>query len=237
MSLDSLSFPTFHNSLFSCSFPSSTPFDPILQLTTSALQSDILCSPLFFARALRRKPLASYLCVLRTSAVTSDSLSSHSESFQRHFTTHFPSVFPDELPAEPPPPRRLQHTIDLVPNYTIPPRRLYRQTPTDLLKPNVKLKNTFKLGIFVPPLAHLVLLSFLLRKKMVLCVCVLTTVVLMISLRKITFLFLASMILLRAQALHQGGLAQTVLGVWYRAPTHAFGTICSSHKNNNELVT
>ena len=132
-------------------FPSlPTSFDPILQLTTSALQSDILCSPILFARALRRKPLASYLCVLRTSVASSDSFSSHSESFQRHFTTEFSSVFPNELPAEPPPPGRLQHAIDLVPNYTIPPRRLYRQTPSELAETKRQIEEYLQAGHIRP---------------------------------------------------------------------------------------
>ena len=79
-----------------------------------------------------------------------DSLSSHSESFQRHFTTLFPSVFPDELPAEPPPPGRLQHAIDLVPNYTIPPRRLYRQTPTELAETKRQIEEYLQAGHIRP---------------------------------------------------------------------------------------
>ena len=46
--------------------------------------------------------------------------------------TQFPQAFPTELPQNPPPPDRVHHTIDLLPNYTIPPRRLYRQTPEEL---------------------------------------------------------------------------------------------------------
>ena len=44
----------------------------------------------------------------------------------------FPTLFPTELPRELPPTDRLQHPIDLVPNYKIPPRKLYRQSEDEL---------------------------------------------------------------------------------------------------------
>ena len=135
--------PTHSNSLFLLSSLQPLAIDPIPQMISTALTYDTLCTPLQYERAIKSSSAIPLLCVTRPQTSTS---SSHSDEFKNYALTQFPSVFPDELPPEPPPSDRLHHAIDLVPNYVIPPRRLYRQTPSELAETKRQIEEYLNAG-------------------------------------------------------------------------------------------
>ena len=90
-----------------------------------------------------------------------------------HFSDHlktsllkrFPAAFPDKLPSVPPPPDRVHHAIDLVPNYQIPPRRLYRQTPTELQETKRQIEEYLTAGHVRPSTSPFGAPVLLVKKK------------------------------------------------------------------------
>ena len=63
---------------------------------------------------------------------------------------NYPQLFPDELPQHPPPPGRIHHAIDLIPNYTIPTRKLYRQTHEELAETKRQINEYLKADHITP---------------------------------------------------------------------------------------
>ena len=63
---------------------------------------------------------------------------------------HYPQLFPESLPQHPPPTDRIQHAIDLIPNYTIPKRKLYRQTHDELTETKRQIDEYLKAEQITP---------------------------------------------------------------------------------------
>ena len=119
----SISHPSLHLPFIS------TQYDPLKQLLcASDTDIPLQSAPVFFRHC--KHSATAYLCTVHP--VKAPSSTKDSNALRDHVLSHFPSTFPDTLPSDPPPPGRLQHAIDLIPSYTVPPRRLYRQTPTEL---------------------------------------------------------------------------------------------------------
>ena len=131
---DTYNNPLPCNHFFSLLFdvPSSVP-DPILALIASQSNPIPLLPSYAFLRLLSSSTTMPYICIVRTDTPTQlQNPSDPSTQLRNTLLAKFPQAFPTELPQNPPPPDRVHHTIDLLPNYTIPPRRLYRQTPEEL---------------------------------------------------------------------------------------------------------
>ena len=77
----------------------------------------------------------------------------------------FPNVFIEEPPATLPPSDRLPHAIDLTPNHTIPPRRLYRQTPDELTETKRQIDEYLKNGHVRPSTSPFGAPVLLVKKK------------------------------------------------------------------------
>ena len=93
-----------------------------------------ICSPIQFLRHLHSDTV--YYCLVLSSSLSSfsseSSDSSLSASVRDYVFSTYPSLFPDSLPLHPPPSDRPEHSIDLVSNYVIPKRKLYRQSLDEL---------------------------------------------------------------------------------------------------------
>ena len=88
-----------------------------------------------------------------------------SQQLQSHALEQFPSLFPEQLPSEIPPKDRLQHPIDLYPDSKIPPRRLYRQTTSELEETKKQLQEYLLAGYIRPSTSAFGAPVLLVRKK------------------------------------------------------------------------
>ena len=73
------------------------------------------------------------MCTHTTNSTNEQTIETHeAQQCKQYALHHYPQLFPEALPQHPLPPDRIQHAIDLIPNYTIPKRKLYRQTHDEL---------------------------------------------------------------------------------------------------------
>ena len=104
--------------------------DPILHLIKSMPNDIHIQTPTHFLRTLKKPHDAAFICVIKNTKLHKPTLQSN--ILKTQILQKYPATFPETLPNHIPPPNRIHHAIDLIPQYTIPPRRLYRQTPTEL---------------------------------------------------------------------------------------------------------
>ena len=127
-------------------------------------------------RALANNPdTALYLCTPRLNNIISSDTSEHSDKLKKQLLKQFPHVFIEEPPPTLPPSDRLPHAIDLTPNHTIPPRRLYRQTPDELTETKRQIDEYLKNGHVRPSTSPFGAPVLLVKKKTAACACVSTT--------------------------------------------------------------
>ena len=108
--------------------------------------------------------VTTYLAIIKTTNIqqTDDAFS---QQLQSHVLEQFPSLFPEQLPSEIPPKDRLQHPIDLYPDSKIPPRRLYRQTTSELEETKKQLQEYLSAGHIRPSTSAFGAPVLLVRKK------------------------------------------------------------------------
>ena len=117
-------------------------------------------------RALANNPdTALYLCTPRLNNIISSDTSEHSDKLKKQLLKQFPHVFIEEPPPTLPPSDRLPHAIDLTPNHTIPPRRLYRQTPDELTETKRQIDEYLKNGHVRPSTSPFGAPVLLVKKK------------------------------------------------------------------------
>ena len=94
-----------------------------------------ICTPKQFMRHARHPESQVYIAMcIHTTPTKHETTSDTPETqhFRQYALYRYPQLFPESLPQHPPPPGRIQHAIDLIPNHTIPKRKLYRQTHEEL---------------------------------------------------------------------------------------------------------
>ena len=77
----------------------------------------------------------------------------------------FPHVFPETLPRDLPPSDRLEHAIELTPDYKIPPRKLYRQSDIELAETRKQITEYLDAGHIRPSTSSFGAPVLLVRKK------------------------------------------------------------------------
>ena len=103
--------------------------------STEAEPFPALCIPKQFMRYARHADAQLYIAMcINTSPLRQHTNDDTPETaqYKQYALQHYPQLFPNKLPQHPLPPDRIQHSIDLIPNYTIPKRKLYRQTHEEL---------------------------------------------------------------------------------------------------------
>ena len=109
-----------------------------------------------YVRLARAPDAALFLLVFRKSddlvVATNDAtvVTSFAQQVRDFALQQYPSLFPDELPCELPPQDRLQHPIDLLPGHKIPPRKLYRQSETELRETKRQINEYLNAGHIRP---------------------------------------------------------------------------------------
>ena len=108
--------------------------------------------------------VTTYLAVIKTTNIqqTDDTFS---QQLQSYVLEQFPRLFPEQLPPETPPKDCLQHPIDLYPDSKIPPRRLYRQTTSELEETKKQLQEYLSAGHIRPSTSAFGASVLLVRKK------------------------------------------------------------------------
>ena len=116
-----------HLATSSSLIPSSTSFNSSIPSTSTLVH----CTPTQFLRHLHHDTLV-YCLVISNTYVSSINDIDISSTVRDFVLSNYPDLFPDKLPLHPPPSSRIEHSIDLIPNYTIPKRKLYRQSIDEL---------------------------------------------------------------------------------------------------------
>ena len=152
-------------SLFSMIFTSDQRFDPISAFLKSFLHYDTIISSVQLQRLLTKTHNQLYIALVRCNNLQSSTHSAHSEQMKRYLLRKFPKVFPSELPHILPPQDRISHAIDLYPDYVVPPRRLYRQTPDELQETKRQIEEYLSAGHVRPSTSPFGAPVLLVRKK------------------------------------------------------------------------
>ena len=153
------------NHCFTFTFDDPT-IDPLILFLSSELSSESFISRHTFRRLAKNPSNQTYICLVRpTQPISSDSPSLESTALRNAVLQKFPSAFPQELPSDPPPPDRIHHAIDLVPNHAIPPRRLYRQTPDELQETKRQIEEYLAAGHVRPSTSPFGAPVLLVKKK------------------------------------------------------------------------
>ncbi|KAM0052559.1 putative transcription factor interactor and regulator CCHC(Zn) family [Helianthus debilis subsp. tardiflorus] len=105
-----------------------------------------------------------FLASIRDTSIIGNSIDSHP------VVREYPDMFPDELPGLPPD-REVEFTIDMTPGAEPISKTPYRMAPLELKELKEQLQEWLDLG-FIRPSVHR---SYSLRKRTVVCGCVLTT--------------------------------------------------------------
>ena len=142
--------------------------DPIPDFITATTNPIPLLPSHEFLRLVDKPTTTLFICLVRPTSLPKPPTSSAA-----HYSTHlknsllkrFPTAFPEQLPSVPPPPDRVHHAIDLVPNYQIPPRRLYRQTPTELQETKRQIEEYLTAGHVRPSTSPFGAPVLLVKKK------------------------------------------------------------------------
>ena len=157
-----ISLSAFYLHLF---FTKTHAFNPIISLLSTSLKRDLVLPYLQFTRTIKQKDTAIYLCVVRMTVSSVSAVSTHSDQLKDYILRKFPKVFPDKLPSALPPSDRVQHAIDLVPDYKVPPCRLYRQTVDELNETKRQIEEYLAAGHVCPSTSPFGALVLLVRKK------------------------------------------------------------------------
>ena len=124
-----------------------------------------ICTPTQFLRHLRDHTILYCLVLSCSDKSSSLSSSSTSNSVRDYVFSHYPHLFPESLPIRPPPPDRIEHSIDLVPHHTILKRKLYRQSLAELNETKRQITEYLNNGQISPSVSPFGSPILLVRKK------------------------------------------------------------------------
>ena len=116
--------------------------------SSSSSSSSLLCTPSQFLRHLHSN--STIYCLVFSSTVHSSPSSSTSQSICDYVLHTYPHLFPEQLPMQPPHSNRVEHSIDLIPNFTIPKRKLYRQSHDELTETKRQISEYLDNGQITP---------------------------------------------------------------------------------------
>ena len=140
--------------------PPKTPPSPIASTIT-------LCNPTQFMRHIDSS--TTLYCVIVT---ITQSPSPHDTAtdtltcqFRQYALTKYSQLFPPKLPIQPPPPDQIQHSITLVPNHSIPKRKLYRESNDELIETKRQITEYLNAGHISPSISPFGALILLVNKK------------------------------------------------------------------------
>ena len=100
-----------------------------------------------------------------TSQVIDESILQFQTTLKNDMLQQYPNVFPETLPRDLPPADRLEHAIDLTPEYKIPPRKLYRQSDRELTETRRQITDYLDAGHIRPSTSSFGAPVLLVRKK------------------------------------------------------------------------
>ena len=89
----------------------------------------------------------------------------YAELLKQQSLAKYPSLFPETLPPELPPSDRVTHGIELIPNAKIPPRKLYRQSVSELSETKKQLTEYINAGHIRPSTSPFGAPILLVKKK------------------------------------------------------------------------
>ena len=147
---------------------SKSPPTQFLSDPTDPLSSIQLCTPTQFIQWANDESTLLYCCLLKTNTPTTSTTSTNDDFanlLKQQALKRFPSLFPDNLPPELPPADRVTHSIDLLPNAKIPPRKLYRQSISELNETKKQLTAYIEAGHIRPSTSAFGAPILLVRKK------------------------------------------------------------------------
>ena len=140
--------------------------DPILLFLMSEHSPESFISSKTFLRLAKSPQNEVFICLVKTATPSTSSESSpEATALRDQMLKQFPSAFPSELPSDSPPPDRIHHAIDLVPNHSVPPRRLYRQTPDELQETKRQIEEYLAAGHVRPSTSPFGAPVLLVKKK------------------------------------------------------------------------
>ena len=151
---------TPHSSVLSSNMTALSP--PLLEDKSSLLY----CTPTQFLRHVRSDTLVYCLVISCSSFANNTPSGDTNSSIVRDYVLQtYPQLFPDKLPLHPPPSGRIEHSIDLVPNYTMPKRKLYRQSLDELTETKQQITEYLANGQISPSTSPFGSPILLVRKK------------------------------------------------------------------------
>ena len=110
-----------------------------------------------------------YCCLFKTtSSQPYDTLTTdgkYTELLKQQLLAKYPSLFPETLPLELPPSDRVTHGIELIPNAKIQPRKLYRQSVSELSEAKKQLTEYINAGHIRPSTSPFGAPILLVKKK------------------------------------------------------------------------
>ena len=101
-----------------------------------SIENALLCTPTVFMQHAMEDEAVLYCCLIKTMSSQSPDIPTtdgkYADLLKQQSLNKYPTLFPETLPPELPPSDRVTHGIELVPNAKIPPRKLYRQSVSEI---------------------------------------------------------------------------------------------------------
>ena len=119
-----------------------------------SIENALLCTPAVFMQHAMEDEAVLYCCLIKTMSSQSHDTPTtdgkYAELLKQQSLNKYPTLFPETLPPELPPSDRVTHGIELIPNAKIPPRKLYRQSVSELSETKKQLTEYINTGHIRP---------------------------------------------------------------------------------------
>ena len=134
-----------------------------------SIEDALLCTPAVFMQHAMEDEAVLYCCLIKTTSSQSYNIPTtdgkYAEFLKQQSLAKHPSLFPETLPPELPPSDRVTHGIELIPNAKIPPRKLYRQSVSELSETKKQLTEYINAGHIRPSTSPFGAPILLVKKK------------------------------------------------------------------------
>ena len=134
-----------------------------------SIEDALLCTPAVFMQHAMKDKAVLYCCLIKTTSSQSSDMQTtegkYAKFLKQQSLNKFPTLFPETLPPEFPPSDRVTHGIELVPNAKIPPRKLYRQSVSELAETKKQLTEYINAGHIRPSTSPFGAPILLVKKK------------------------------------------------------------------------
>ena len=129
----------------------------------------LLCTPAVFMQHAMEDEAVLYCCLIKTTSSQPHDIPTtdgkYAEFLKQQSLAKCPSLFPETLRPELPPSDRVTHSIELIPNAKIPPRKLYRQSIPELTETKKQLTEYINAGHIRPSTSPFGAPILLVKKK------------------------------------------------------------------------